>query len=662
MRWIVRGALALVGVVVGLVVLGAAALFFIPTERIAGIANEQVRAATGRDLTISGDLRPVFWPAPGIVAEGIALSNADWSAQGPLLRAERLEVAVELTSLWNGPIRVRKVQLDGAALLLERNADGRGNWEFPAQASHGGARGGPAATASVPALDLAALEGAELAFIDHAAGTTIRLRALDAELRAPTPGGPATISASALVGGKALKIGATLPDPSALAAGRLAPVSLSLAAGGTALTFDGQADLDPPAFAGTLDARSDDDLAILTALGIEVPELPRGLGRDRIALTAEATLAPEGSIHLRGMDLALDDNRLTGHMDLIPGETRPKIVAQLEAPSLDLNGLSSEGSGGESGVVAGSGWSKTPLDASALFAADAEISLSSGPVAMGDARLDAIAAHVAVDRGRAVLTLEPARAYGGTIAGDLVANARDGLSTRADLTLTDIDLQPLMAGFADFDRFVGKADARIDLLGVGDDADEIVRSLRGAVALEMGQGEILGLDIPGMIHNLDPNYVGEGSKTVFDRLVSRWEVKGGVMRQQELDFQAPILTASATGEIDLGGQSLDMRLLPQLRSNGFTLPITVRGPWSDPRIRPDIEWVTRQRLEAEREQLEARLREEADEARRRAEEAARAKLAAELDVAPETLSDRDAVERALRDKIDREILNLVTGN
>ena len=80
MRWIFR----IVGALVLVAVLAIAALFVIPAERIAALAGDQFERATGRSMTISGDVRPSIWPTLGVRAEGVVIGNPAWVEDGPL--------------------------------------------------------------------------------------------------------------------------------------------------------------------------------------------------------------------------------------------------------------------------------------------------------------------------------------------------------------------------------------------------------------------------------------------------------------------------------------------------------------------------------------------------------------------------------------------------
>ena len=102
MRWVFR----LIGLVVVLVVLAVGAVFLVPTDRIAGLAADQFKTATGRTLTIEGDVRPMLYPEIGISLGGVAIENAPWSENGDMVAAEKIAVSVKLMPLFSGDVQV----------------------------------------------------------------------------------------------------------------------------------------------------------------------------------------------------------------------------------------------------------------------------------------------------------------------------------------------------------------------------------------------------------------------------------------------------------------------------------------------------------------------------------------------------------------------------
>ena len=102
MRWIIR---ALMGLVV-LGALGIGVLLFLPAEKIAQLVEDRFQQATGRTMTVTGDIRPTIWPKLGVTTGAVTVANADWSDAGPMFQAQGLSVSVDLLRLIRGDIRV----------------------------------------------------------------------------------------------------------------------------------------------------------------------------------------------------------------------------------------------------------------------------------------------------------------------------------------------------------------------------------------------------------------------------------------------------------------------------------------------------------------------------------------------------------------------------
>ena len=94
-----------------------------------GPITRAVTDATGRELSIEGDLKPVWsWIHPRIRAEGVKFANADWGKASYLLDAEAIEATISLLPLLRGRVVLPEVHLERAELSLEQDIDGRKNW------------------------------------------------------------------------------------------------------------------------------------------------------------------------------------------------------------------------------------------------------------------------------------------------------------------------------------------------------------------------------------------------------------------------------------------------------------------------------------------------------------------------------------------------------
>jgi len=631
MRWLFRA-------IMGLVLLGAVAivtLLFLPAERIASIVEDRFQQATGRALNVTGDVRPTIWPHLGVTTGAVEIANAPWSDAGPMLRAQSLSVAVDLAALIGGDIRVTGVSAVAPEILLEIGPDGQGNWEM------GGGTPGTGATGAggLPALtiDNAEIKRATLRFVDRRSGADHRLTALDATLAIPSMQGKTTFDISALVNGTASRATGSINGLAAFVERGAVPIEAILTLGAAKAAFTGRAGLTPMAAAGRLSGDLGNLADVMGALGQGPVALPRGLGREKVAVVGDITFT-QSALNLRDATITLDTNTLAGAADVKLGGARPSINAKLSTGALDLSGLSSSESG--SGTAA-TGWSTDPIDVSALQALDAQVSLAASSIRIGGTNLGVTSLYTTLDAGRAVTEIRRLEAYGGIIDGSVVVNSRGGLSTRIVMNGSALAISKLFNELLGYDRLVASGNLSINLLGVGDDMNALMNSLSGEGAFSTGAGELLGFDIVGMLRTLNPDFIGAGSKTIFDAISASFTVTNGVLQNDDLTLLAPLIAASGSGSVGLGGQTLNYRLVPRLLGeSGIRVPILITGTWAAPRFKLDLESLAKERLDVERLQLEEK-----------AKDRVRERLEQELGV---PLTDGRSAEEAIKKRLEEE--------
>src|SRR6185295_12929593 len=88
---------------------------------------DQVRRATGRELAIKGQLRINFTLSPSAVAENVTLSNMEGGTRPEMARISRAVLHLDPISLLLGEMRIGRIELTGADILVERDANGRSN-------------------------------------------------------------------------------------------------------------------------------------------------------------------------------------------------------------------------------------------------------------------------------------------------------------------------------------------------------------------------------------------------------------------------------------------------------------------------------------------------------------------------------------------------------
>ena len=123
----------------------AVGMLFDPNDYKAQIADAVARA-TGRTLTMEGDLELSLFPRIRIVVGAAELSNAPGFGSTPFVQIEAARLQLELLPLLARRIEVGEARLVGVRLNLARNANGVNNWQ-----DMGGAES--AAAAEIPDAD-----------------------------------------------------------------------------------------------------------------------------------------------------------------------------------------------------------------------------------------------------------------------------------------------------------------------------------------------------------------------------------------------------------------------------------------------------------------------------------------------------------------------------
>ncbi len=636
MRWLFR----LAGVLVALVVFGFAALALIPSDRVARLAVERFEAVTGRKLTIEGAVKPSLWPVLGVETGRVTLSNADWSDEGPMLVADGMSIKLDLAALTGGAVRITGFELLRPEILLERSEEGVPNWVFGG--SNGGTASADMAGADQPfTLDLAVIREGSIGYLDHSTGQAVQLSAVDAELRLPDYAGPLSVAVSAETGGQALTLEGSLGGFGALYEGGVAPVAFTARLGDAALSFDGRGGGDPFAAEGDVEARLGDLAAVAGVMGLEPPELPEGLGARSVAVAGKVTRSGAGDWYLRGGTLTLDDTVLRGDLDLAMGGERPRVAGTLAAAALAV-GSGGGGSGGAGGAGGGAGgWSDAPLSAEGLRGLDLDLGLAVDDLRLGEVRLQGVAARVTLEAGRMVADLGRASAYGGALGGQVVVNARKGLSVGGRVDALGVALQPFLTDVAGYDRLIGTGDLTLDFVAAGGSVAEMMRRVDGQGRVSLGPGEVRGIDIPAMLATLNAGQVGPQEKTVFDSLSASFEIQQGDLFNQDLKLASPYVRATGAGRLGLGARDFDYRVKATALQgedgvDRIAVPIWITGPWEAPKVALDVEALAQERLgeqaKAAEEELRRRAAEELDQQEGESlEDAAKRKLQEQLD-------------------------------
>ena len=148
-----------------------------------------------------------------------------------------------------------------------------------------------------------------------------------------------------------------------------------------------------------------------------------------------------------------------------------------------------------------------------------------------------------------------------------------------------------------------------------------MQNLSGQGQATFRDGAIVGINVAGMVRNVTWHSrvaPREARETDFAELSGSFDIENGILTNNDLWLQAPVLRVAGSGQLNLPERTVNYRIEPRAAPTlegqggarevaGLLVPVIVRGPWDDLTFAPDLESVARRALEdpeAMREQIE----------------------------------------------------------
>jgi uncharacterized protein involved in outer membrane biogenesis len=557
-------------------------------DRYRAFVADQVEAATGRKVTITGHLRLSLFPIPAFKIKDVSLANAPWGSRPEMATFGTLSAQVELLPLvFGGKVHIAHLSLKNVDLLLETDGKGRANWEFIAAAAAMPGQTAGTTPFAPPSIGSILLEDIRLAYRDGRSGETTSVT-LGELSTSGAPDAPVPVKASATVRGTPVQLTATLGALAALAAGGPYPIDASFEAAGGTLTLKGSA-REPLAGRGlafdvTLDGK---DLAALGALArAALPAQPYHLAAK---LSGDAGT----SSAFKALSVSLGASSLSGDASVTLSGERPRIIATLDAPLLDLTGLRQPKPAARP-IDDGRVFSSDPWPLAALGAVDADLTLRVAALKTGKRTLRDLSAHVTLEDRELSARPFAADLDGGHIAGGITLSARAAPATLAlDLDGRQIDVGRIVADLAGEDLLEAKGDLALAIRGAGGSMRAVMASLDGTSSLMVGRGviksryaELLGADLLREAFTW-----AQGRKdSKLNCLVARFDFHKGVATVRGLLMDTADVSMLGTGTVDLGTERLAIELVPHPKDTSLLalgVPIDVAGTLEHPTLQPN---------------------------------------------------------------------------
>jgi uncharacterized protein involved in outer membrane biogenesis len=561
-------------------VIAVAAVLFIATldwNKAKPYITAAASKATGRQLSINGDLEVDLGWISRLRASGIQFENAQWSKQPRMVEVGLLDIQMDLWQLLSKfRLVIPTVAISKANVILEKNADGSANWEF---------RAAPAVTepavpekrTEFPVIEKLIINDSSLLFANQQSNTQLELKLSQAEaagflqepVKLKAKGSYQKLPLNLSLNGGSYENLRSSKEPY--------PLQINLDVGKLKAKVHGNL-TEPLAMKGedvTLDIQGDDMANLFPLIRLVFPSTPPyGL---------KGRLKHEGAIwSFSNFSGRVGDSDLSGTIRVDTAPKRPVMKADLVSNLVDFKDLAGfiggkpgadkeqKSSEEEQKVAAAEKESDRIFpdqryDLERLRAMDADVRLRAKRILAPNLPIDDLNAKLSLNDG--VLKFEP------TVFG--VANGRieiystfDGSKqpskVNIDARLRQLDLKRFVKSeFAQ--KTIGPIGGRIALSGTGDSFRELMATASGNTFVMMSGGEIseLLVRLAGLNVARALGVLARGDKPIPIRC-ALLDLQGndGQMSVQTLAFDTANSVVSGEGNIDLRDEKLNIVLTP----------------------------------------------------------------------------------------------------
>ena len=521
--------------------------------------------ATGRTVTIHGDLNLDISISPSLNVSDVTIGNAAWGEDQPLVVLKNLKAKVDLMSLLTGQVDVDYFVVDGLILNLQTDGKGLANWEF--DLPEGGVAQQPTSSglSFTPRVRDVRLNNVDLTYSDGATGGTFKVRLASADIQADTFDSPMSAVIRAAYNGVNFDAKADLGSLHLFvgAEGEAFPVDLTVKASGLKAHVVGS--VEQPRAGMTVNAHVTSQVTNMGTLG-RLADLDLSFAK---ALQARFAVTGQGA-HYAFSDIAVttDGSDVTGALDLDVTNKRSRLSGRLSSNLINVPKSL------QSSPATGPVFTTDPLALAGLQGVDLDVTYGAKKVSLEGLHLSNVNTKIKLDAGRLQIKPLNLNLGGGGLSGVIKLNsASKPPKVTAGLNIKGVDIGQVIAGLGYGDLASLKLNGKLDVKSSGASTRALMQSLNGTVALSGRDGRIKAATIK------------EIGATEISCFVGRLPIKNGSVIAQAVMLDTPKFDAHVTGNIDLPGERLHLTVIPQAKSTGlvsFAVPVRLKGSLREP--------------------------------------------------------------------------------
>ncbi len=559
----------------------------IPADSVRDAVKAQIRAVTGLDPVLRGDVSVSLFPTGSVRFKDVSLGDNRTGA--PALSAEQLLVRLRFLPFLMGRIEIADVTLVRPTIMIAFAPDGGSNWAGHIDTLAQALKPSPDRIKSFSEIRIS--DGTAI-IRDDAYRIVETLTNVEFALAWPSISQTFAATGQFTWNDQLFDGTLSLSDFLAALTGERTGVKARLTGPPFKVAFDGSMSHRPTLkMEGVLAADASSLRDVLRWTGDRSTPRP---AFQRFSLKAQTTIAGR-NISLSKVNLELDGNSGEGVLTYV-ADGRRTLQGTLAVDSLNLmpyiatlRPLTTERN-----------WNRMPLELDAFSGIDVDLRISATRVMLDGFSLGQTAITAGLRAGSLSLAIGECQAFGGVIRGSLaLAKSTAGADLQAQLQFDDVMLDQTFGAFFGVRRVEGRGTIGVSVSGNGVSVYDLTKSLNGTITMTSRKGAIAGLNVEQSLKRLERNPLAvrssdfRGGKTPYDELSVTLKVTDGTAHAQDVRIEAPAMRVGLAGSTSIPSRAFDLKGTASLIGNGasdpFQLPFVVMGSWDDPLFWPDIQ-------------------------------------------------------------------------
>jgi AsmA protein len=678
MKLILKLSIALVALVVLTITL---LLIFVDPNNYKSEIEEQVKKNLNRDLHINGDIAWTFYPQLGFSSGEIKLDNLTGFSKPHLVKIDKASLGINILPLLTGDISIGKLTLDGFELTLLTDKNGISNLDNMAIDN----KRAPQETDSQKetprqqndqpffAFNKAQLEGIDInsaiieleniqvgsyqkitineiklgqfAF-DKETELVINTKLIIDDLQADIQ-----LRSLLLIDKDVTNIKLNQLQIETLLTGNVLPNGQLKSMFKTEVNF---AVNSKEVTLNDLDINT-----LITADNLPNKKVSTQLNAD-ISYLLDSQLAT-----IKNLKLKIDQLELAGEIS-VQVANMTKVRYNLVGNKWDLNNYLTKTADKEESTApadrsttSNTAKAEVEPDLSFLNELDIDGKLKIAGVQFEKIQIGEIKKHLIINKGKAQIKPLTVKLYQGLLTLNADVTDSKGLNKyQVNSTLKNVKIRPLLTDVAEIDLISGNTNFTFKGKGQGLTVTKIKHGLVGKGDFKLLDGELYGVNVPQEIRILKAKLTGKNpptkdniKKTDFASLIGNFTIDKGLVNNQKLLMLSPVMRLDGSGLVHILKETLDYKLAisPLSKSkestdyidiNGLTIPMLIKGSFTDPKITLDTNSALKDQLKLKAKALQKE---------------AKAKLKAKLKKSQDKLSSeaQEALGEGLEDTLKK---------